>query len=84
MSNWQTKQGRDTLRAELKEIEKTFVRGTLDWTKINRQQEDALAVTVDVIKRQVRKGLVALKPGFSKEDALFQKLEVQDSNNKVN
>lgn len=72
MSNWQTIEGRDSLREELKKIEATFQVANLKWEKIKTQKEDALAVTVDIIKRQVRKGLIALKPGFDKNDALYQ------------
>lgn len=72
MSNWNTKYGKDALLKELKQIEETFLVGNLRWDKIKRQQEDALAVTVDIIKRQVRNGLVQLKPGLSKDDLLYQ------------
>lgn len=73
MSNWQTKYGRDELRKELKDIEATFAKSNLNWTKINRQAEDALAVTVDIIKRQISKGLIELKSAHSPSDSLYQR-----------
>ena len=72
MSNWQTNQGRDILREELRKIEDTFQVANLKWDKIKTQKEDALAVTVDIVKRQVRNGHIQLKPQFTKEDQLYK------------
>ena len=79
MVNWQTKYGRDELRSELKKIEETFLVGNLRWDKLNQQKEDALAVAVDAIKRQVQRGLIQLKPAFNKEDELY-KTTIQNGN----
>lgn len=61
-SSWETKEEKQQMIAELKQIESTFVRANLDWKKIKAQSADALAVTLSVIKRQVQRGLIELKP----------------------
>jgi len=61
MSNWDCNIEKRKLIAELKEIEATFKKVKLDWAKIKRQNESALAVTVSIIKRQVKNNLIELK-----------------------
>ena len=67
-SSWETKEEKDQMIAELKQLESTFAHSTLDWKKIKAQSADALAVTLSIIKRQVNKGLIELKPVAEKKE----------------
>lgn len=73
MSNWQTNIEKKEIILKLKEIESTFMKGFLDWKKINRKKSDELSVILDIIKRQCRNGLIELKDGCEKTDLIYEK-----------
>jgi hypothetical protein len=60
-SSWETKQEKEQMIAELKQLESTFAHSNIDWKKIKSQSADALAVTLSIVKRQVEKGHITLK-----------------------
>ena len=73
MSNCQTNIDKKEFILELKTIESTFNKGSLDWKKINRKKSDELSTILDIIKRQCRNGLIELKDGYKKTDLIYEK-----------